>query len=138
MVLGSQPRRVEIYPVPPWPSLAASMAAYRLRSFSESESWNIRIECSISGLYVMAGRPWRGLDCPCHGYTMRTADREVIESAILKGYFNSNLGGTLISPWRGDLDVVRGIDRQSGDQQADGEEAADAVGRVGSALVAPG
>ena len=44
-----------MYSVPPWPSLAASMAAYRLRSFSESESWNIRIECSISGLYVMAG-----------------------------------------------------------------------------------
>src|SRR3954453_13451547 len=84
MVLGSHPRGVEIYPVPPWPSLAASMAAYRLRSFSESESWNIRIECSISGLYVMAGRPWRGHDRPGYGYTMRKANREVIESAILR------------------------------------------------------
>src|SRR6185437_2036287 len=83
MVLGSQPRSVEIYSVPPWPSLAASMAAYRLRSFSESESWNIRIECSISGLYVMAGRPWRVLDRPGYGYTAEIADREVIESAIL-------------------------------------------------------
>ena len=72
-----------MYSVPPWPSLAASMAAYRLRSFSESESWNIRIECSISGLYVMGGRPLRGRDRPCYGYTIRTENREVIESAIL-------------------------------------------------------
>src|SRR3954470_11093548 len=83
MVLGSQPRRVAIYPVPPCPSLAASMAAYRLRSFSESESWNILIECSISGRYVMAGRPLRGLDRPGYGYTIRKAKREVIESAVL-------------------------------------------------------
>src|SRR4051795_1991019 len=83
MVCGSQPSRVEIYSVPPWPSLAASMAAYRLRSFSESESWNIRIECSISGLYVMGGRPLQGLDRPCYRYTIRTGNREVIESAIL-------------------------------------------------------
>src|SRR3954454_20067989 len=59
------------------------MAAYRLRSFSESESWNIRIECSISGLYVMGGRPLRGLDRPCYRYTIRTGIREVIELAIL-------------------------------------------------------
>src|SRR6059036_2999484 len=84
MVLGSQPRSVEIYSVPPCPSLAASMAAYRLRSFSESESWNIRMECSISGLYIMGGRPLRGPDGPCHGYTVRTEDREVIESAFLR------------------------------------------------------
>src|SRR4051812_1420697 len=90
MVLGSQPSRVEIYSVPPWPSLAASMAAYRLRSFSESESWNICIECSISGLYVMSGRPWRGLDRPGYGYTAGIADREVIESAILNP---ADLGG---------------------------------------------
>src|SRR4051812_366761 len=58
------------------------MAAYRLRSFSESESWNIRIECSISGLYVMGGRPLRGLDRPYYRYTIPTGNREVIESAI--------------------------------------------------------
>src|SRR5215218_5251514 len=84
MVLGSHPRRVATYSVPPWPSLAASMAAYRLRSFSESESWNIRMECSISGLYIMGGRPLRGPDGPCHGYTVRTEVREVIELAILR------------------------------------------------------
>src|SRR4051812_17422751 len=84
MVLESQPRTLETYSMPPCPSLAASMAAYRLRSFSESESWNIRIECSISGLYVMGGRPLRGLDGPCHGYTVRPEDREVIELAVLK------------------------------------------------------
>src|SRR4051794_17599365 len=83
MVLESQPRTLETYSMPPCPSLAASMAAYRLRSFSESESWNIRIECSISGLYVMGGRPLRGLDGPCHGYTVRPEDREVIELAVL-------------------------------------------------------
>src|SRR3954471_20466708 len=85
MVLESQPRTLETYSMPPCPSLAASMAAYRLRSFSESESWNIRIECSISGLYVMGGRPLQGLDRPCYRYTIRTGNREVIESAILRG-----------------------------------------------------
>jgi hypothetical protein len=59
------------------------MAAYRLRSFSESEAWNIRIECSISGLYDMAGRPLRGLDRPGYGYTRQKANREVIELVIL-------------------------------------------------------
>src|SRR3954466_12529633 len=67
------------------------MAAYRLRSFSERESWNIRIECSSSGLYIMAGRPLRGLDCPCYGYTAWAGDREVIESAILNGQTNPSV-----------------------------------------------
>src|SRR3954453_16787286 len=84
MVLGSQSRTVATYSIPPCPSLAASMAAYRLRSFSESESWNIRMECSISGLYIMGGRPLRGPDGPCHCYTVRTEVREVIELAILR------------------------------------------------------
>src|SRR5438445_91410 len=87
MVLGAPPSRVEIYSVPPWPSLATSMAAYRLRSFSESESWNIRIECSISGLYVMAGVRGEVFDDPGYGYTMWAEDREVIESAILNTYW---------------------------------------------------
>src|SRR3982751_3664701 len=84
MVLGSQSSRVATYSIPPCPSLAASMAAYRLRSFSESESWNIRMECSISGLYIMGGCPLRDLDGPCYGYTVRTENREVIELAILR------------------------------------------------------
>ncbi|MDR3617814.1 MAG: hypothetical protein P4L85_00545, partial [Paludisphaera borealis] len=46
-------------------------------------SWNIRIECSISALYVMAGRPLQGLDRPYYRYTIRMGNREVIESAIL-------------------------------------------------------
>src|SRR3954466_10085463 len=70
------------------------MAAYRLRSFSERESWNIRIECSSSGLYIMAGRPLRGLDYPCYGYTAWAGDREVIESAIL----NAALAGMVFTP----------------------------------------
>src|SRR4051794_8015308 len=61
------------------------MAAYRLRSFSESESWNIRIECSFSGVYVMGGRPLRGRDRPYYRYTTRAGNREVIESVILRG-----------------------------------------------------
>src|SRR3954454_7372067 len=83
MVLGSQPRRAAMYWTPPWPSLAASMAAYRRRSFSESESWNNRIECSISGEYVMGGCPWRRRGGPRQGYTIRTKDREVVELAFL-------------------------------------------------------
>src|SRR5882724_9739676 len=91
MVLGSQPRRAEIYSVPPWPSLVASMAAYRLRSFSESESWNIRIECSISELYVMAGVRGEVFDDPGYAYTMWAVDREVIESAILNAFLQRYL-----------------------------------------------
>src|SRR3954451_413056 len=92
MVLESQPRTLETYSMPPCPSLAASRAAYRLRSFSESESWNIRIACSISGLYVMGGRPLRGLDRPCDRYTIRMGNREVIESAILSAEPRPNGG----------------------------------------------
>src|SRR3954454_15803953 len=89
MVFGSQSSRVATYSVPPWPSLAAPMAAYRRRSFSESEAWNIRIECSISALCVMGGRPWRGRGNPGLGYTVRTQDREVIDSAILDWWHRS-------------------------------------------------
>src|SRR5512147_865594 len=41
----------------------------------------------------MGERPWRGLDCPCHGYTIRTEDREVIESAILNPHPRHYLRG---------------------------------------------
>src|SRR3954464_5370935 len=99
MVLGSQSSRVATYSIPPCPSLAASMAAYRLRSFSESESWNIRMECSISGLYIMGGRPLRGLDGSRYGYTVRREDREVIELAILTNSRRANCSWAPGGPW---------------------------------------
>src|SRR3954447_19029957 len=115
MVFGSQSSRVATYSIPPCPSLAASMAAYRLRSFSESESWNIRMECSISGLYIMGGRPLRDLDGPCYGYTVRTENREVIKLAILNqnpGKSRSLLGPQVIqSAWNpGNREGLTGTD----------------------------
>ena len=53
------------------------MAAYRLRFFSESESWNIHIAFSICALYVMREHPLRGRRSPSRGYTACTEDREV-------------------------------------------------------------
>src|SRR5258706_15289213 len=43
MVLGSHPKTPAIYSIPPCPNFAASMAAYRRRSFSLSESNSLLI-----------------------------------------------------------------------------------------------
>src|SRR5437867_6809909 len=51
MVCGSHPKTRAIYSTPPCPSLAASTAAYRRRSFSDSHPKNRCIFCSISAEY---------------------------------------------------------------------------------------
>src|SRR5215468_6576309 len=51
MVCGSHPKIRAIYSTPPCPNLAASTAAYRRRSFSDSHPKNRCIFCSISAAY---------------------------------------------------------------------------------------
>src|SRR5215813_4948955 len=51
MVFGSHANTRAIYSTPPCPSLAASTAAYRRRSFSDSHPKNRCIFCSISAAY---------------------------------------------------------------------------------------
>src|SRR5262249_3581510 len=59
MVLGSHPRMRAMYSRPPWPSLAASMAAYRRRSCSRKESKSRFIFRSMSGAYASMIVSWR-------------------------------------------------------------------------------
>src|ERR671925_772039 len=52
MVFGSHSRTCAMYSTPPCPSLAASTAAYRRRSFSDSQPKNRFIFCSTSAEYT--------------------------------------------------------------------------------------
>src|SRR5215472_2960830 len=51
MVLGSHAKTRAMYSTPPWPSLAASTAAYRRRSFSDNHPKKRCIFSSISAEY---------------------------------------------------------------------------------------
>src|SRR5512135_2272316 len=63
----------------------------------------------------MGERPWRGLDCPCYGYTIRTEDREVIESAILNVHNPLGLGAG------GEPALERARVRQGGELPVEGK-----------------
>src|SRR6476619_7668517 len=83
MVCGSHPKIRAIYSTPPCPNLAASTAAYRRRSFSDSHPKNRCIFCSISAAYPsmphsLIQNLLRGQD------TTAQAIREVILDHILK------------------------------------------------------
>src|SRR3954453_11089055 len=52
MVLGSHANTRAMYSIPPWPSLAASIAAYRRRSFSDNHPKKRCIFSSISAAYT--------------------------------------------------------------------------------------
>src|SRR5262252_5145337 len=52
MVFGSHANTRAMYSTPPCPSLAASTAAYRRRSFSDSHPKNRCIFCSTSAAYL--------------------------------------------------------------------------------------
>src|SRR4029453_12448654 len=87
MVGGSPPKPRAIYSTPPCPSLAASTAAYRRRSFSDSHPKNRCIFCSISAEYPSMPHSWiqnllRGQD------TTAQTIREVILDHILKEFRN--------------------------------------------------
>src|SRR5712692_3226727 len=84
MVFGSHANTRAIYSTPPCPSLAASTAAYRRRSFSDSHPKNRRIFCSTSAAYPSMPRSLiqNGL---CGKDTTASAIREVILDHILTG-----------------------------------------------------
>src|SRR5213596_2828763 len=85
MVCGSHPKIRAIYSTPPCPSLATSTAAYRRRSFSDSQPKNRFIFCSTSAEYPsMPHSLIRGLLCSKD--TAAQAIREVILDHILNGY----------------------------------------------------
>src|SRR5207302_3531029 len=82
MVCGSHAKTRALYSTPPCPSLATSTAAYRRRSFSDSQPKNRFIFCSISAEYPsMPHSLIRGL--LCRKETAAQAIREVILDHIL-------------------------------------------------------
>src|SRR5256885_839556 len=83
MVCGSHAKTRAMYSTPPCPSLATSTAAYRRRSFSDSQPKNRFIFCSTSAEYPsMPHSLIRGLLCSKD--TAALAIREVILDHILK------------------------------------------------------
>src|SRR5947199_701562 len=82
MILGLHAERPAMYSVPPCPSLAASMAAYRRRSFSDSHPKNRCIFPSSSAVYSSIPSSWlQGLRR--RQDTTAQASREVILHRIL-------------------------------------------------------
>src|SRR5438477_3969685 len=82
MVFGSHAKIRAMYSTPPCPSLAASTAAYRRRSFSDSQLKNRCIIPSISAAYPsMLYSLLQNL--LCHKDTTPQAIREVILDHIL-------------------------------------------------------
>src|SRR5437868_14432851 len=82
MVCGSHAKTRAMYSTPPCPSLATSTAAYRRRSFSDSQPKNRFIFCSTSAEYPsMPHSLIRGLLCSKD--TAAQAIREVILDHIL-------------------------------------------------------
>src|SRR5215470_12949737 len=82
MVCGSHPKIRAIYSTPPCPNLAASTAAYRRRSFSDSHPKNRCIFCSISAEYP--SMPYSLIQNLLRGQdTTAQAIREVILDHIL-------------------------------------------------------
>src|SRR5215468_7686533 len=87
MVLGSHAQTRAMYSTPPWPSLAASTAAYRRRSFSDNHPKKRCIFSSISAEYTSMLDSLSQNLC-CRKDTTAQAYREVILDHIL------SLGGT--------------------------------------------
>src|SRR4029434_1846792 len=82
MVLGSHANTRALYSTPPWPSLAASMAAYRLRSFSDNHPKKRCIFSSISAEYTSMLDSLSQNLC-CRKDTTAQVCREVILDHIL-------------------------------------------------------
>src|SRR5215468_8832315 len=84
MVFGSHANTRAIYSTPPCPSLAASTAAYRRRSFSDSHQKNRCIVWSTSAVYTSMPHSLIR-DLLCGKDTAAQAIREVIVDHVLKG-----------------------------------------------------
>src|SRR5438876_12204275 len=94
MVFGSHAKTRAIYSTPPCPSLAASTAAYRRRSFSDSHPKHRCIFCSTSAAYPFMPHSLiqnllRGKD------TTASAIREVILDHILCSPRGDSIGKVL-------------------------------------------
>src|SRR5262245_55090773 len=99
MVFGSHAKTRAMYSIPPCPSLAASMAAYRRRSFSDSHPKNRCIFPSISAGYSSILSSWlRGLRRSQD--TTAQASREVSLNRILSG-----IGRLVLPQAHGHLDA---------------------------------
>src|SRR5215470_14445755 len=83
MVLGSHAKTRAMYSTPPWPSLAATMAAYRRRSFSDNHPKKRCIFSSISAEYTSMLDSLSQNLC-CRKDTTAQAYREVILDHILR------------------------------------------------------
>src|SRR6516225_5680719 len=90
MVCGSHAKTRAMYSIPPCPNLAASTAAYRRRSFSDSQLKNRCIFRSTSAAYT-AIPPSLIWDILCSKDTAAQAIREVILDHILT---DAHLPGT--------------------------------------------
>src|SRR4030095_1896582 len=83
MVLGSHANTRAMYSPPPWPSLAASMAAYRRRSFPDNHP---KTRCSFSSISAEYTSMLDSLsqNLCCRKDTTAQACREVILDHILR------------------------------------------------------
>src|SRR2546425_9498611 len=82
MVFGSHSKTCAIYSIPPCPSFAASTAAYRRRSFSDSQLKN-RFIFPLTSTSYTSMLPSLPRDLLCSKDTMAQAVREVILDHIL-------------------------------------------------------
>src|SRR5262245_49651229 len=83
MVFGSHVKTCAMYSIPPWPSLAASTAAYRRRSFSDNHPKKRCIFSSISAEYTSMLDSLSQNLC-CRKDTTAQVCREVILDHILR------------------------------------------------------
>src|SRR5262250_2986472 len=96
MVFGSHANTRAIYSTPPCPSLAASTAAYRRRSFSDSHPKNRCIFCSTSAVYTSMPHSLIR-DLLCGKDTAAQAIREVIVDHVLN-FCPCATGGPPLNP----------------------------------------
>src|SRR5215510_7509050 len=82
MVFGSHVKTCAMYSIPPWPSLAASTAAYRRRSFADNHPKKRCIFSSISAEYTSMLASLSQNLC-CRKDTTAQACREAILDHIL-------------------------------------------------------
>src|SRR6266853_6974063 len=91
MVFGSHSKTCAIYSIPPCPSFAASTAAYRRRSFSDSQLKN-RFIFPLTSTSYTSMLPSLPRDLLCSKDTMAQAVWEVILDHILSRYARSRDG----------------------------------------------
>src|SRR6266404_4669758 len=97
MVFGSHSKTCAIYSIPPCPSFAASTAAYRRRSFSDSQLKN-RFIFPLTSTSYTSMLPSLPRDLLCSKDTMAQAVWEVILDHILSRVFSQECGVAISCP----------------------------------------